>query len=585
MKNRRNNKGFTLVELLIAVSILAIAVIPLMTNFVVSSKVNSKSKVTMNGTAVAQNIMEGINAYGVEQTIIQLEDDSAAAPVLKFMPSGTKVDNWGRCKFDLVALTDPSGNPVIDAYGQAVKKPDYDTDRYQDSDMGDIILMKRDGSGVGQKEDGVYKCTYVAGKETELAKDASGNEQREKNTAHSMAYAYKSDRDGKIYFKEGEGHAYMFWLKNVRYGSKTSEIYDVLLTMDANHYRDYTGTYLDTTMDVSVMDPSGDNQETIRTAITDGDAIAGGTGGTYADARNYNDTMMSRITTDIGTNAAVDDTTSDRYYMEPTNALSEAVQQFLFNKCNSTADRDKILRNLQRDIYINITQEANPSDLTMPYRIITVHYKYKLLDTSLLKSAADDSYEASTSVEIFRSCVNRPRNIFIYYLPNYEPFTYSGSLGKENIHIVNVAGDEIISGSGIYYGTDMNLFLIRQTAAAVSATQEANYKTTVELKENIKDFSTVKLKNLRTHIFTNIGYSLVDDEKSTATEHMGTYKLNGVGSTELEKKVGGLNGVNDAAAAGANEEDYIYDVTVQVFKAGYDYSKEARIAKFTGSSN
>lgn len=73
MKIRGNDKGFTLTEVLIAVAILSIAVVPMLANFVTSSKVNSKSKRTMNGTVVAQNIMEGINAYGVENTIIQLE--------------------------------------------------------------------------------------------------------------------------------------------------------------------------------------------------------------------------------------------------------------------------------------------------------------------------------------------------------------------------------------------------------------------------------------------------------------------------------------------------------------------------------
>lgn len=565
MKNRRNDKGFTLVELLIAVSILAIVVVPLLTNFVASSKVNSKSKVTMNGTAVAQNIMEGINAYGVEQTIIQLEDDSDAAPVLKFMPSGTKVDTWGRCKFDTTDVTDMSG--------QTVKRPDYDTDSYQDSDHEDIILMTG-------REIGVYSCTYVLkdGKETrELAKDGAGNDAREKDTNHTMEYAYKSDRDGKVYFKKGDAHAYMFWLKNVRYGSKTSEVYDVLLTMDANHYRDYSGTYLDTRMDVSGVDPSGDDQNTIRQKIKDGDVASPTT--TYATARNYNDTMMSRITTDMGTNASVDDTTPDRYYMEATNELDNAVTKYLIERCNSTADRDKILKNLQRDIYINITKQANSTDPSKPYCVITLHYKYKLLDSSLLKSVGQADYEAPTSVEIFKSCVNRPRNIFIYYLPNYEPFIHSGN-GKENIHIVNEAGEAAAGATGSYHGTDMNLFLIRQTDGVLAAQEEA-YKTTVELTEDIKDYATAGTKNLRTHIFTNIGYSLVDDK--TIINDMGTYKLNGTASTQQGMKVGSLNGVN--AVAGANEEDYIYDVTVQVFKAGNNYSKEARIAKFTGSSN
>ena len=59
---RKQNKdaGFSLVELLIAVVILAIIVIPLMNLFVSSNRINIKSRQTLRATTVAQDIMEGL---------------------------------------------------------------------------------------------------------------------------------------------------------------------------------------------------------------------------------------------------------------------------------------------------------------------------------------------------------------------------------------------------------------------------------------------------------------------------------------------------------------------------------------------
>lgn len=64
---QNKNSGFSLVELLIAVTILAIIVIPLMHLFVTSTKINVKSRETLRSTTIAQDIMEGCKAYDVPE--------------------------------------------------------------------------------------------------------------------------------------------------------------------------------------------------------------------------------------------------------------------------------------------------------------------------------------------------------------------------------------------------------------------------------------------------------------------------------------------------------------------------------------
>ncbi|MDE6606412.1 MAG: type II secretion system GspH family protein, partial [Lachnospiraceae bacterium] len=53
-----DNRGFTLLELLIAVLVLAIVIIPLLHSFVSSFRVNARSRETMRATTLAQNEME-----------------------------------------------------------------------------------------------------------------------------------------------------------------------------------------------------------------------------------------------------------------------------------------------------------------------------------------------------------------------------------------------------------------------------------------------------------------------------------------------------------------------------------------------
>lgn len=70
-RKRLDNRGLSLVELLIAVVILAIIVVPLLHAFVTSARINAKSKRELRETSVAQDIMEGLKAYNVEDLAYQ----------------------------------------------------------------------------------------------------------------------------------------------------------------------------------------------------------------------------------------------------------------------------------------------------------------------------------------------------------------------------------------------------------------------------------------------------------------------------------------------------------------------------------
>lgn len=74
-ERRKLNKdaGFSLLELLIAVVILAIIVIPMLNLFLSSNKLNIRSRQTLRATTLAQDIMEGLKAYDIEELKAQFK--------------------------------------------------------------------------------------------------------------------------------------------------------------------------------------------------------------------------------------------------------------------------------------------------------------------------------------------------------------------------------------------------------------------------------------------------------------------------------------------------------------------------------
>lgn len=89
--NRRDaksaNAGFSLVELLIAVAILAIIVIPLLHMFITTTKINVKSRQTLRATTVAQDIMEGLKAYTIEEVVAQFEPPAGTSGTAYHYPT------------------------------------------------------------------------------------------------------------------------------------------------------------------------------------------------------------------------------------------------------------------------------------------------------------------------------------------------------------------------------------------------------------------------------------------------------------------------------------------------------------------
>lgn len=70
-RHQTNNRGMTLVELLVAIVLLAIVVVPLLHTFVSSARANQKARERLRLTTAAQDIMEGLKADSIEELAYQ----------------------------------------------------------------------------------------------------------------------------------------------------------------------------------------------------------------------------------------------------------------------------------------------------------------------------------------------------------------------------------------------------------------------------------------------------------------------------------------------------------------------------------
>ena len=125
-KRQLNNEGFSLVELLIAIVILSIIVVPLLHSFVTSARTNAKSRSTMHATAIAEDVMEMFEAHSLEE----MSDIYTGASPAGFTNTAVKDDTTGiwtytirddsttSGTYDVVVKVDPTAYSAVNSVAQ-----------------------------------------------------------------------------------------------------------------------------------------------------------------------------------------------------------------------------------------------------------------------------------------------------------------------------------------------------------------------------------------------------------------------------------------------------------------------------------
>jgi hypothetical protein len=167
------------VELLISVTILAIIVIPLMHVFLTSSKINIKSRKTLRATTVAQDIMEGLKAYDIDELKDQFNNPAEGFYVINdsIVKGGVGEDETREAA---EVSTDADGNPNPGYYcftmeGVTLQGSEYDA------------LIKIDG------RDYMESGAHTANQNNT---DATGTPKAHNNGGFAAVSAIMEDEDG-----------------------------------------------------------------------------------------------------------------------------------------------------------------------------------------------------------------------------------------------------------------------------------------------------------------------------------------------------------------------------------------------------
>ncbi len=83
------NKGMSLVEIIVAVAIIAIVTVPLLQSFVSSTRYNTKARETQRAIIVAQSLMEAFKAYSMEELQHQFSDPTVEFTVYRGIDGAT----------------------------------------------------------------------------------------------------------------------------------------------------------------------------------------------------------------------------------------------------------------------------------------------------------------------------------------------------------------------------------------------------------------------------------------------------------------------------------------------------------------
>lgn len=547
-KLHKDNTGMTLLEVIVAVSIFAIAATVLLQSFVTSSRINKKSNLYLEATTVAQNIMEEIKAKKFAEVSLAFNYplDSYGSSRLTFLDTQKNRINSGTADElgirEVLAAKDNSNSVVYNS----VRK--Y-TDGVDESNVTASVISADNGK--------TYKF----------------------NPRNTGVNASK----------------YYFELTNV---NNNHEIFDALVTFDGSQssgYKKKTTTNSEEGKN-DYLAPNISKLDTKSNAF-------------LIMPQTWDENAMQQLVNAQEVNAKAK--WEEQENQDIVQGADESKEDYEQRKAEYEASHPKpqrldwkdVYKNTRRTLYIKIEENNGTIKAKAKYTLCAYNYKKERGSTYETMSfcpcngtgeEGDDIKEdcfctyKSAYVPFYSSETGESlKNLFVFYYPNYN------SKSSTNPY------DKIVLDNTTNY--EVNFYVTKQRDEAnqiPSYAQETMYRMSLTILENPaargkSNWNTnPSLYRAVTKLRTNLDYNISDmDEilnRPKISQMSLTYQaVNDSGnngakvSNNAAKKILEYNGLDDR-----EEEDRIYTVKVEVYKAGAaakNFQGEEPIATLDGS--
>lgn len=127
--NHLNHKGFSFIELLVSIAILAIVLVPLLSNFVTAARVNAKARKIQNETLLGQSILEDIKSKTVQDMGTEYDDYYEAIPMDGVTYYAKKDVEYDGSDYDILLTLDSNSYKVVNPTNPEGEKIGYNTFR------------------------------------------------------------------------------------------------------------------------------------------------------------------------------------------------------------------------------------------------------------------------------------------------------------------------------------------------------------------------------------------------------------------------------------------------------------------------
>ena len=201
-----DNKGFTLIEVLIAVFVLAIVVVPLLHSFVSSHRINGKSKQYMRATTLAQDEMEIFEREKVANLIDPTKYDYIGEDGDPVQPDSNgryvfvreNIDNNSGSnvsKFDVVVTLDPERSTNTSRYYDTNTKQLFYMNTIASADSAVHVQSIRSASNLKGYDDTIYE--YFAANKNNTGPGATwGTDDFNRNLARRIKVKIYQENNG-----------------------------------------------------------------------------------------------------------------------------------------------------------------------------------------------------------------------------------------------------------------------------------------------------------------------------------------------------------------------------------------------------